>query len=213
MPPTCQSETRPQAAPATVVGLPETVVREAGMFELLAAELRIAELEAELAKARDAACIDPLTGALNRRGFAQASERELARARRTGQPVCIAYIDLDDFKQLNDTFGHLAGDRALVHFVESLHRSMRPSDVLCRLGGEEFVVMLAGADLPDAAAVVARFLRDFSAHTILGTGCTMTFSAGVVAYAPGESLESAIQRADAATYEAKKAGKNRVVMR
>jgi diguanylate cyclase len=196
---------------ATVVGLPKTLVQEAGLFELLAAELRIAELEKELAEAREAACADPLTGALNRRGFDKACQSELARARRSGIRFSLVHIDLDDFKHLNDRLGHHAGDKALVHLVNSLHKSMRPSDVLCRFGGEEFILMLPETALEDAVAAVSRFLGDFSAQAIPGTDCVMTFSAGVVLQEFDESLEESIRRADAATYAAKRAGKNRVV--
>ncbi len=187
------------------------MVREAGMLELLAAEMRIAELEAELAEARAAACTDPLTGALNRRGFDSACRRELARARRSGAPVALVHVDLDDFKLVNDTFGHQVGDRVLCRLVSVLQESMRPSDVLCRFGGEEFVLMFPETSLQSAAKAVARFLREFSAQMIPGTRCSMTFSAGVVVARPDESLEDAIQRADAATYAAKSAGKNSVV--
>ena len=208
----CGRRAEPPALAAGVIGsLPQSVVREAGMFELLAAEMRIAELEKALAEASALACSDPLTGALNRRGFDQACQRELARARRSGTRLALAHIDLDDFKQLNDTLGHQAGDRVLVLLVEMLHRSMRPSDVLCRFGGEEFVLMLPVSAVEEAAAAVSRFLREFSARRIPGVGRAMTFSAGVTLQGLDESLEQAIERADAATYEAKRAGKNRVV--
>lgn len=200
-----------KSTPSALVGLPQTIVREAGMFELLAAEMRIAELEAALAEAREAACTDPLTGALNRRGFEQACLREFSRARRNGAPLALAHLDLDDFKRLNDTLGHQAGDQALKSLVSVLHRSMRPSDVLCRFGGEEFVLMLPDTSLQAATAVVTRFLREFSAQPVPGTGRVMTFSAGVVNIRLDESLDEATQRADAATYAAKRAGKNCVV--
>ncbi len=131
------------------------------MFELLAAELRIEELEKALAEASEVACTDPLTRALNRRGFDKACKRELARARRKGVRCAVAHIDLDDFKRLNDTLGHRVGDRALVHLVDLLHKSMRPSDVLCRFGGEEFVLMLPDITLADASAVLSRFSGSF----------------------------------------------------
>lgn len=200
-------------AAEVLVGLPQSVIQEAGMYELLAAELRIAELEKALAEAREVACTDPLTGALNRRGFDKACQREVARACRSGTRLALAHIDLDDFKQLNDSLGHPAGDKVLVHLVDLLHRSMRPSDVLCRFGGEEFVLMLPVHSADEAVAAVSRFLREFSAERIPGTDCSMTFSAGVVVQRPGEALEQAIGRADAATYAAKRAGKNRVVAR
>jgi diguanylate cyclase len=198
-------------APEIVSSLPQKVVREAGMFELLAAELRIAELEQALAEAREASCTDPLTGALNRRGFAKACQREMSRSHRKGSRLALVHIDLDDFKQVNDTLGHQAGDKALVQLVEVLHRSMRPSDVLCRFGGEEFVLMLPETSLENATAAVSRFLCDFSAGAILGTDRVMTFSAGVVVQGNEESLEEALQRADAATYKAKRAGKNCII--
>ena len=202
---------QPSMAPVVIGSLPQSIVREAGMFELLAAEMRIAELEKALAEASAVACTDPLTGALNRRGFDQACQRESARARRSGTCLALAHIDLDDFKLLNDTQGHQAGDQVLVQLVELLHRSMRPSDVLCRFGGEEFVLMLPVSAIEEAVAAVSRFLREFSAQRIPGADRAMTFSAGVVVQGPDESLEQAIERADAATYEAKRAGKNRVV--
>lgn len=200
-----------ERAPSTVLGLPKSLVQEAGMFELLSAELRIAELEAALAEAREVACVDPLTGALNRRGFDEACQRELARARRSGVRFALVHIDLDDFKNLNDTLGHHAGDRALVHLVNMLQQSKRPSDVLCRFGGEEFLLMLPDTTLEDAHAATSRFLREFSAQAIPGTNSVMTFSAGVVVQSLDESIEQAIERADGATYTAKRSGKNCVV--
>ena len=187
------------------------MIREAGMFELLAAELRIAELEKELDEAREAASTDPLTGALNRRGFEQACQRELALARRSGLGFALAHLDIDDFKQLNDTLGHQVGDKALVHLVDLLRKSMRPSDVLCRFGGEEFVLMLPATSQEEAVKAISRFLREFTAQAIPGTDCVLSFSAGVVVQDLSESVEQAIQRADEATYAAKRSGKNRVV--
>ena len=202
---------QPTLAPQVIGGLPQSVVREAGMFELLAAEMRIAELEKALAEARSLACSDPLTGALNRRGFDLACLREQARAQRSGNRLALAHIDLDDFKRLNDTLGHQAGDQVLVQLVKLLQRSMRPSDVLCRFGGEEFVLMLPVNVVEEAVCALSRFLREFSALPIPGSKRTLSFSAGVTLVRPDESLEQAIARADAATYAAKRAGKSRVV--
>ena len=182
-----------------------------GSFELLAAELRIAELEKELAAAREASRTDPLTGALNRRGFDEACRSEVSRAGRRGIGFALAHIDLDDFKRLNDTYGHQVGDVALQRLVAVLRRSMRTSDVLCRFGGEEFLLMLPETSLSDAISVVSRFLREFRSECIPGTSCALTFSAGVVSHAFDETTEQAIARADAATYAAKHAGKNCVV--
>lgn len=183
----------------------------AGSFELLAAELRIAELEKALAETRDAAFTDPLTGALNRRGFERAYQRESARLRRNGHSLALALIDLDDFKLLNDTYGHLVGDKALMQFVGLIQQSMRTADVLCRFGGEEFVLLLPETMLENAELVVARFQSKLCRSAVPGTNHVLTFSAGVVVKKPEESLEELLQRADTATYAAKRAGKNCVV--
>lgn len=188
--------------------LPQAVVREAGMLELVAAQMHIAELEQALAEARNAAVTDPLTGALNRRGFDEAFERESACARRNGGELALALIDLDDFKRLNDALGHIAGDEALVHLVRVLRSAMRPSDVISRFGGEEFVLLLPNTSLADAVAALSRLQRAFAAQPLPELGLDLTFSAGVVVQAPGESLQAAIQRADTATFAAKRAGKD-----
>jgi len=199
--------------PRTLLSLSETVVREAGMFELLAAEMRIAELEKALAEAQQAAASDALTGVLNRRGFAEAFEREQARSRRKGGALALALIDLDDFKRLNDTLGHHTGDQALIHLVRVLRAALRPSDVLARFGGEEFVVLLPETSADDARAVVARLQRQLAAAPLSEEdgGVSLAFSAGVVVADAGESLDALIVRADAATYTAKRSGKNCVV--
>ena len=198
-------------APNVISGLSKTLVQEAGMLELLAAEMRIVELENALAEAREAAFVDPLTGALNRRGFDKAAKREMSRSQRNISRLALAYIDLDDFKQLNDSLGHQAGDNALTHLVALLHKSMRPTDVLCRFGGEEFVLMLPDTTLEDAAIVISRFLCEFSAQPVPGTDRVMTFSAGVVVQTGDETLDEIMKRADLATYAAKRAGKNCIV--
>ncbi len=196
--------------PRVVRGLSSEALREAGMLELLAAELRIAELEAELAAARVAATTDLLTGTLNRRGFEAVGQGELARARRKGQELALAHLDLDGFKQINDAYGHAVGDRALQHLVRCLQEGMRPGDVLCRFGGEEFVLLLAETGLDEAVRVLQRHLATVSECPVPGTTCCLSFSAGVVAVLADEALDAAVQRADAATYVAKRAGRQRV---
>lgn len=205
--PACDAQPRLQRT----FGLPQAVVREAGMLELVAAQMRIADLEKALAEALDAAITDPLTGAFNRRGFAAVFERELARSVRKGSGLALALIDLDNFKLLNDTLGHQAGDEALVHLVRVLRASMRPSDVLCRFGGEEFVLLLPDTSLADAEAAISRFRHEFSTHALPGHDCFLSFSAGVVAQTSAETLETLIGRADTAAYAAKRAGKNCVI--
>lgn len=198
-------------APRTLLPLSDAIIHKAGMLELVAAEMRIAELEKSLADARAAATTDPLTGALNRRGFEKVFRREFARAHRTGAGLALALIDLDDFKRLNDVHGHHAGDQALVHLVRVLRAAMRPSDVISRFGGEEFVLLLPDTDLPNAEAALARFQRGLAEQPLPNKQVVMTFSAGLVLQQAGESLEDSIQRADKATYAAKRAGKNCVM--
>lgn len=198
--------------PAIVSGLPEFEVRKAGMLELLAAEMRIAELEKALVEASAAALTDPLTGALNRRGFEQECEREIARAARRGTGYAVVFIDLDDFKSLNDACGHDVGDCALVGLVRLLKNSLRPTDVISRFGGEEFVLLLPETSLVDAETIANRVLKAYSTRVIPGTQRCVTFSAGVSALTNEESLDDVIRRADAAVYRAKRHGKNTVVV-
>ena len=136
---------------------------------------------------------------------------EVARVRRRGGHLALVMIDLDDFKAFNDRYGHLAGDRALAHFVSVLQATMRPSDVLCRFGGEEFVMLLPDTTVAEACTAARRFLAAFSSRAIPELDQSMTFSAGVVGHDGSESLDDALERADVATYAAKRAGKNRVL--
>ncbi len=178
-----------------------------------AAERRVAQLETELAKVSEQIREDHLTGTLNRRGMNEAMQRELSRATRTGRPMCISMLDLDNFKKLNDTHGHAAGDAALVHLAKVIRRTVRPTDVIARYGGEEFVIILPDTDLETAAAVTVRLQRELTKRFFLHENerLLVTFSAGVAQRVPDETEESLIQRADQAMYQAKVQGKNQVV--
>jgi diguanylate cyclase (GGDEF)-like protein len=138
---------------------------------------------------------DPLTGLLNRSGFAAASERVRALAERDEQPVSIALIDLDQFKRVNDLQGHAAGDELLVDLGRAWRAELRGSEVLARFGGDEFALVMAGA-APDGAAEALARLRTASAAE---------WSVGLVEWEPGESLDRALARADAELYRAKRA--------
>lgn len=186
--------------------------KSAAVFlELANAQQRINELEKALSDARAAALSDPLTGALNRRGFDEAYQREAARARRKGMRISLAMIDLDDFKKINDELGHATGDEVLIHLVRTMRNALRPTDILCRFGGEEFVVLLPETRHSDAVAAISRIRQRFAAHPSPGTNTRLTFSAGVVVQDFDESLEDALARVDEATYAAKRNGKNCVV--
>ncbi len=142
---------------------------------------------------RAAAHVDGLTGLLNRTGFALAAARGRGMAKRRAESVAVAVIDLDDFKQVNDHGGHAAGDRLLAELAHVWTASLRPEDLLARFGGDEFVLMLPGAEEEQIDALLERLAR---AHPA-------SWTAGAVLCADGESLEEAIDRADARLYAAK----------
>ena len=178
------------------------------------AEERIRVLEAELQHMSELVREDQLTGSLNRRGLDDVFERESARADRRNTPLCVAMLDLDNFKKLNDTFGHLAGDGALKHLVKVVRDTLRSMDVIARFGGEEFLILLPETTVEAAAAAMVRVQRELTRHFFMYENEKMliTFSCGVALRVPNEGQESLMARADAAMYQAKQTGKNRVVV-
>ncbi len=175
-------------------------------------EARVQALEQELIDVSSLVRIDPLTQALNRRGLEEAFVIEQSRAARDGTPLSVALLDIDDFKRLNDSHGHQAGDLALQHVANLVRGALRPGDTVARYGGEEFVLLLPATSAAEAISILTRTQRQLTRTFFLHNDekILITFSAGVTEYRAGDSHESAIQRADAATYAAKKAGKNRV---
>lgn len=152
---------------------------------------------------------DPLTGLANRRVFDEDLHAELARARRSGAPVGLALVDVDHFKRFNDTHGHLAGDEALVVVARTLVESARAEDRVCRIGGEEFALILPGADAPRAAEVGERVRRAVEAIDI--PYGRLTVSVGVVTSDGSDTIAALVAAADACLYRAKDEGRNRVV--
>jgi len=146
---------------------------------------------------------DELTGLPNRRAWNEGLERELARAHRKDEPLCLAIIDIDGFKAFNDAHGHPAGDALLREAAETWKGLLRLSDLLARYGGDEFGLVFPAWPLENALAVVER-LR-------VATPGAFTSSAGLAAWQNGESAEQLIDRADAALYEAKRRGRNQTV--
>jgi diguanylate cyclase len=177
------------------------------------AEDRIKELEHELMQVSELVREDQLTGALNRRGLDEAVDVELKRAERNKSAFSVALIDIDNFKKLNDTLGHQAGDRALTHLTQVIKETLRPTDAVGRYGGEEFLILLPGTSLEAAVETIQRLQRDLTKKFFLHNNdkILVTFSAGVALRAEGEDQEDLIGRADKAMYHAKHTGKNRVV--
>lgn len=182
--------------------------------EVQEAEQRIHALEAKLQHMSELVREDQLTGSLNRRGLDDVFERESARSDRRGTPLCIALLDLDDFKRLNDTYGHEAGDSALKHLVKIVKETLRTMDVIARFGGEEFLILLPETTVEAASQTMTRLQRELTKHFFMADNekILITFSAGVALRQPNEEQASLVKRADRAMYEAKKTGKNRVVI-
>src|SRR5205823_2501098 len=178
---------------------------------------RLKEMNAKLADlltgAEKLARTDPLTGLPNRRAFLERLSDELARAKRTGGPVCIAYLDVDNFKHLNDRQGHLEGDEFLRRIAQAIKDTVRATDVAARLGGDEFAVLFADAKRIAVEALAQRLLARIRALGDRYPGLDLGASVGMAwfEHAP-EEPELLLQRADGAMYEAKTAGKHRFAL-
>lgn len=149
----------------------------------------------------------------NARYFREQIDTEILRAQRYGRPLSLLLVDLDNFKQLNDTHGHLEGDRALALVASVVRQGCREVDTAYRYGGEEFVVLLPETEITVAAQVAERLRHNIAqAPLCTGGGVVVHLSAsfGLAAYRPGDSAESLFARADQGVYAAKRAGKNRV---
>ena len=177
------------------------------------AEERVRQLEQELEQVSELVREDQLTGALNRRGMEDTLEREFKLADRAQAPLSVALLDIDNFKQLNDTLGHQGGDEALIHLTRVIKDALRPSDSVARYGGEEFLIILPDTSMQQAMETLERLQRELTKKFFLHNNerKLITFSAGVALRAGDEDKEDLIGRADKAMYHAKQTGKNRVV--
>lgn len=165
--------------------------------------------EVDLARLREQHSItDPLTGLVNRRGALEAMRREVARARRHGHPICVAFVDVDHFKKVNDTYGHAVGDRVLVAIADTLTSSVRREDVVARWGGEEILLVLPDVNLEQATQLADRARENVAtmAHPELPP---VTVSVGVAQLGvETDAIEAGVANADMKLYEAKNAGRN-----
>lgn len=174
----------------------------------------VMHLERNEAQAQAAAHTDPLTGCANRRAFAARVRAELAHLARCGAPVSILLTDIDRFKAVNDTLGHAAGDAVIRHLAGLLCEGVRPTDLVARFGGEEFCVLVRGANAADAAGLAARLATALRARppVVDGSPVPITASFGVAEAAAGEAWEALFARADQALYASKHAGRDRVTV-
>jgi diguanylate cyclase (GGDEF)-like protein len=153
---------------------------------------------------------DPLTKVANARRFQEEARREIEIAKRYRHPFTTAYVDLDNFKAVNDSLGHGTGDELLMRVAELIRGGMRKTDVLARLGGDEFVILFCQTGSEAAQTVMAR-IRDEISQEMSDKGWPVTLSVGLVTFiSPPKSVDEMIQRADDLMYEAKTSGKNMV---
>jgi diguanylate cyclase (GGDEF)-like protein len=162
------------------------------------------------AEARALADLDALTGLHNRRTFHETLAREVSRAHRSRRQLALVVIDLDDFKAINDRVGHLAGDNVLAEAAQRLRLVVRTTDIACRVGGDEFAVILPEAGASDGELLAQRIARAVSASPVAEAG-TLLLSAGVAELREGDTANGLFERADQALYRAKELGKAQTV--
>jgi diguanylate cyclase (GGDEF)-like protein len=206
-----QGETEPVGMLAVFTRRPDYSFDESTISELEALAARAApaiENARRFREARELADIDALTGLHNRRYFHETLEREVSRARRYRRPLTLVVLDLDDFKAVNDRIGHLSGDDVLAEIGERIRGVVRTADIACRIGGEEFAVLLPESSLSDAEQLYERIAAAVAARPVAEAG-DLSLSAGITHLHPDDSPTTFFERADEALYGAKAAGKAR----
>ncbi|WP_353349479.1 GGDEF domain-containing protein [Oceaniserpentilla sp. 4NH20-0058] len=169
------------------------------------------ELKGAVSRIEELAITDELTGLYNRRYLMQVLNQQKALANRSHYQFVVCYIDLDHFKKVNDQYGHAFGDKVLSAFAGLIRSSLREVDVGARLGGEEFVLVLADTQLENALGACKRMANKWRAmHFAEASGLEFSFSAGIVQYTPHESIESTLELADSLLYKAKNNGRDRI---
>lgn len=199
-----------------IVNLICTILVMGGVFVFSVAilALRTASDVARLVRLEHEVVVDPLTGAYNRRYFDEAFSREVDLARRTASDFSLLVVDLDHFKQVNDTHGHAVGDKVLAVIAANLCDGIRCSDTLVRYGGEEFAIIAPATDKDEAALLAERLcqrIRGTDTKCPGGTSIATTVSIGLATLLPNESSDELFARADSALYAAKSGGRDRVV--
>jgi diguanylate cyclase len=174
---------------------------------------KVRKVAAELERLSGQVSQDPLTGALNRRGLDDAMQREMSRAERHNTPLCVGVLDLDQLKRLNDSYGRQVADEALMHVLNIVKKTLRPTDLVARRGGEAFIILFSDTALPQAALATRRLQGELGRRPFLHNHerLPISFSAGVAQLRSDDTQEAAVARADRAMYQAKLQGGNRVV--
>ncbi len=196
---------------AEIVRSREALIQQRESVE--SSQEKIRKLQAELTQLSETVRVDQLTGVLNRRGFDEAIIKEISRSKRNNSKLSIAFLDIDNFKKLNDSFGHHVGDEALQLLAKTIQSTIRPTDDVSRFGGEEFVILLPETDIEQAVGTVMRLQRALTKQFFMANNerQLITFSAGVALFNNNETEAEVLSRADQAMYLAKKSGKNRVM--
>jgi diguanylate cyclase (GGDEF)-like protein len=176
---------------------------------------RITEIDLLRMQLQEQAIRDPLTGAYNRRYFSEALDQEAARSARENTPFSVLILDVDHFKQFNDTYGHKCGDIVLQSLAKFLNENTRQGDIVCRYGGEEFVILMTDATPEDAYKRAELFRKQFEEMLIEyeGKKLSCTFSAGIASYpAHDQANEILLTFADQALYRSKASGRNQTTL-
>ncbi len=192
----------------------ESMARMKREFDLKSEEMDI--LRKELEQVRLQASTDALTGLANRSTFFDRLRQTLEQAEKSREPFCVVMADIDHFKRVNDTFGHLVGDKVIRFVAETLKQSIKGQDIAARYGGEEFALLLPNTSAENAAVLCDKIREHIANTNLVRTGTReslgqITISAGVAQYRFGEEMMDFMQRADEALYTAKENGRNRVV--
>lgn len=172
-------------------------------------DLTLKDLKQTLYDLYETAIRDGKTGAYNYRFFMNIFEMEIDKAKRGKQNLSIISIDIDFFKKINDTYGHLVGDGILIELVNTLNKVIRKYDILARVGGEEFFILLPETSVKKAQTVAGRLLKCLWNNSVLKK-YEVTISLGLTEYKPKDTIEKMIKRADEALYLSKKNGRNRI---